>query len=257
MSIQIVAADKAIADRCWYYAHDLGAVVDLDELRSIEPQRARRHRCAPLIACAIATANTIHDATSGADCSYRVTQIRCFQSMIRSGRASPPTCKCEGLRRMNDEPHDAARLHHRSHLAPEMIRMRTQLQKKWAQQWFSGNAYCPQCRDGTSMTSVRRDGAGTRSIDTWRCGCGHAWKIELRQAAALVDARKNGPWIAREQPKPLWDAVLAATLCAELHTTAGASASFPDWALRANGEPNYEKIARRARLALRALRAGD
>lgn len=74
---------------------------------------------------------------------------------------------------------------------------------RWARDWFACDAYCPKCKDDQSMHTVRSDCRGASTIDTWACSCGHRWKIELREAAALASAdAKEGDWIERHVQPP-------------------------------------------------------
>lgn len=92
--------------------------------------------------------------------------------------------------------------------------MDTEDKTAWARAWFSGQAYCPKCKEDAAMQTLRTDSAGATLIDTWACSCGHRWKIELRETAALADATDaDTEWM---EHRPFVDEVL------EHHTPAGA-----------------------------------
>jgi len=129
--------------------------------------------------------------------------------------------------------------------------------KLWAREWFAGNGYCPQCKSGTSLQTVRNDTLGSGAIDTWACGnCEHRWKVELREVSVLADADDtDSDWIEHYPPASCAEVLRACTVCVELLTRGGVESSLPQWARLANGGPDYEEIAKRGRQVLGALSA--
>lgn len=70
---------------------------------------------------------------------------------------------------------------------------------RWARHWFAGAPYCPRGTQDESITTVGSDSNHAGTIETWHCGaCGHHWKIELSEAAALADTNDGrAQWIER------------------------------------------------------------
>ncbi len=73
----------------------------------------------------------------------------------------------------------------------------------WARRWFDGDASCPRCASDSDLKPTDLATGDSTVVETWACGCGASWRVELREQAVAIeplDGRSLVPadWIERD-----------------------------------------------------------
>lgn len=133
--------------------------------------------------------------------------------------------------------------------------------RRWADDWYGGAAYCPRCREHLELSRERCESNDTSTIETWSCHCGHRWKIELRECAALIDADAGlSQWIERyaspegRRPISLAGAALRHTLARAIKRVCDASFACGEWT--SDSDERWSAVyqeSEHARVALESL----
>lgn len=133
--------------------------------------------------------------------------------------------------------------------------------RRWADDWYAGAAYCPRCREHLELSRERCESSDTSTIETWSCHCGHRWKIELRECAALIDADAGlTQWTERYalpeggRPVSMAGAALRHTFAHAIKRVCDASFACGEWT--SDSDERWSAVyqeSERARIALERL----